>query len=375
MLLDIVYNKLLSVISRYKDRKEKESYVSGISGSYVKLTNKKALSGEQKKEIEDYFMKLLGVKVPLHWHQYFYSRTGRYFMNYIPTSEYKVNIVGRLNVYPLKRAYTDKNMTDLFLPFAPQPKIYLKNMNGYFYFEGRPVSREEAVSLCSNLGEVIIKPSLTARGKGVAKHCLENGISKEKGIAVGKLLDSYRSDFLIQECIRQHSGMAALNPTSLNTIRILTYRSDMEIKVLYSVVRIGRAGQVIDNESAGGISTYIDSDGKLGKFAYGAPGMDDVEYTDSGVCLHGYALPSFDKAVNLVKQCHYQLPFFDIVAWDIAINEEGNPVLIEFNMTPDLSQSANGPAFGEFTEEIIGKAMSRKNTYSELGKNFMWKSF
>lgn len=366
---------MMAIFSNYMNRQEKKVYIHDISMSYNKLSSKKELTSVQKEEIQNYFFSLLGYKVPIAWHQYFYSRTDNYSKYYIPTSEYKVNIVGRLNVYPLKRAYTDKNITDVILPSSIQPKIYLKNMNGYFYYKGKPVSIKEAISLCSDLGEVIVKPSLTARGKGVAKYNIKNGKLVERGISLDELFEEYKNDFLIQECVRQHKDMAALNPTSLNTIRIMTYRSDMDIKVIYSVIRIGRKGAVIDNESAGGISTVITQDGKLGQYAYGAPGIDKIEFTDSGIRLLGYEIPSYQEALQMVKECHYELPYFDLLAWDVAINENGSPVLIEFNMTPDLSQSANGPAFGEHTEEILMKAMSRNNTYSESGKNFMWRSF
>jgi len=375
MIVYRVVRKMMSILTGYMNHQEKKSYIADIIKSYGKLSSKKKLTNVQIKEIQDYFLNLLGYKVPTMWHQYFYSRTNNYSKLYIPTSEYKVNIVGRLNIYPLKRAYTDKNITDIILPSSIQPKTYLKNINGYFYIDGKPITKQDAISLCANLGEVIIKPSLTARGKGVAKHNLVNGISRAQGISIDKIFEEYKKDFLIQECVSQHKDMAALNPTSLNTIRIMTYRAGMDIKVIYSVIRIGRKGAVIDNESAGGISTIIKEDGRLGQYAYGAPGIDNIEFTDTGIRLLGYLIPSYKEALQMVKDCHYKLPYFDLLAWDVAINENGSPILIEFNMTPDLSQSANGPAFGEYTEEILAKAMSRNNTYSEFGKNFMWHSF
>lgn len=148
----------------------------------------------------------------------------------------------------------------------------------------------------------------------------------------------------------------------------------MDVKIVYSVVRIGRKGQAIDNESAGGISAIIDpKTGEIGKYAYGAPGVDMLENTDSGARLEGYQIPSFEKAVAFVKEQHLNLPYFNMVGWDIAIEEDGTPVMIEFNMTPDLSQSANGPAFGEYTDEILKDAMRRRNTWSRIVLESIWK--
>ena len=147
--------------------------------------------------------------------------------------------------------------------------------------------------------------------------------------------------------------MAKLNDSSVNTIRILTYRSEMEILVLYTAIRIGRSGESIDNESSGGISANIYSDGKIAKYAISKPEDGQLETTDNGTVLEGYEVPSYDKAVKLVQEQHFQLPFFDIVAWDIAIREDGEPVIIEWNVFPGLSQSACGPALGQYTERII----------------------
>jgi len=368
-----IVNKLIAILSCYKDNMERNDYIKSIRTSYQKLTNKTELSSEQEEEIQTYYTRLLGHSVPLDWHRYFSARTGVYSKFYIPTSEYKTNIVGRLNIYPLKRAYTDKNITDIFLQETHQPKIYIKNMNGYYYADNRPISKEKALELCKNLGEVMIKPSLTGRGEGVKKIRISNGVVKTEGKTIEQLFDDYRSDFLIESVICQHEQMKALNPTSVNSIRIVTFRSGMDIFVIYTVIRIGRKDQVVDNESSGGISAIIREDGTLGKYAYGAPGYDKIEYTDSGIKLEGYQIPSYQSVINVAKASHYHLPYFDLVGWDFAIEEDGSPVLIEFNMTPDLSQSANGPAFGRYTEAIIEEAMKKSNTWSRITQERMWR--
>ena len=157
--------------------------------------------------------------------------------------------------------------------------------------------------------------------------------------------------------------MAALNPTSVNTIRILSYRSGMEVLIIYSVVRIGRRGSVIDNQSAGGISKTIDKDGKLGKCAFGGYVEDNVDRTDTGIILEGYQLPSYGKAIEMVKRLHLKIPFFDILGWDVAIQEDGEPLLIEFNTSPGLSQSAFKSGMGEFTERIIKELWTKPNSW------------
>ena len=156
--------------------------------------------------------------------------------------------------------------------------------------------------------------------------------------------------------------MAALNPSSVNTMRILSYRSGLEVIIIYSVIRIGRRGSVIDNQCAGGISTTISCDGKLGTTAFGGYNSDNITKTDTGIILDGYQLPSYQKTIEMVKRLHLKLPFFNLVGWDIAIQEDGEPILIEFNSDPGLSQSAIKSGMGEYTERIIRELWPRPNT-------------
>jgi D-alanine-D-alanine ligase-like ATP-grasp enzyme len=79
--------------------------------------------------------------------------------------------------------------------------------------------------------------------------------------------------------------------------------------------------------------------------------------------LEGYQLPSYDKAIEMVKRLHLKLPFFNLVGWDVAIQENGEPVLIEFNTNPGLSQSAFKSGMGEYTERIIRELWPRPNTW------------
>ena len=339
-----------------------EKYLYQINKSYRKLPHKVNLTKEQVQEIQDYYQDLVGYKVPTNWHRYFYARTGIFSKKYIPTSLYRLELIGRLNQLPWCVPFSDKNLNDIVLPCMKQPHTYLKNRNGYFYVDNKAVSLDDVVLKCGDIGAVIIKPSIASHGNGVKKLYVKNGVVDEEGTKLKDLLVDYGKNFLIQNLVKQHPVMNSLNPDSINTIRIVTYRKGMDVFVLYAAIRIGRKGQIIDNESSGGISAKINMDGTICKFAYGAPGQDKIEMTDSGIKLEGYQVPSFDKVIGVVKEQHLNLPFQDLVGWDICIDEEGDPVMLEWNTTPELSQSAVGPAFGDYTEMVIKDAMSRPNS-------------
>lgn len=352
-------------IERLKKRIFIDRFVREIEGKYAKLKVRRPLTKEQEHEALDYYQRLVGKKVPLAWHRFMYSRTGVWAKDYVPLSLYRSELIGRMNVYPFMDAYADKNVSEMLFPDVRQPKNIVKNMNGYYYAGDRPVSREEALAICHNVEDAIIKPSMSTRGHGVKHLEVRNGVSNLDGRSIDQVFADYRQDFLVQERVRQHPQMAALNPTSANTIRLLTYRSGMEVWVLYTVIRIGKKNQVVDNESSGGISARINADGTLAKYAYGAPGNDMVEFTDSGIRLEGYRIPSYDKVVETAKHLHYRLPYFDMAAWDFAVDYDGEPLFIEWNANPDLSQTANGPAFGPYAEQIFAEIYKKPNTRNQ----------
>ena len=348
---------------RFAKKREMKKWEIRITKNFKDMDHHRKLTKAQRKEVQDFYMDMIGKKVPLYCHEYFYSRTGYFTKEYIPNNIYHCELVPKANLHRLQGAFGDKNMCDFLFPGENVVHSILKNMNGYYYYEGKPVSEEDAISLCRDLEKVIIKPSRLSKGKGVQLFSAKEGVTDLNGKTVASLFKEYKKDFLVQEWVRQHKGMAALNPTSVNTMRILSYRSGMEVLIIYSVVRIGRCGSVVDNQCAGGISTSIDENGRLGGEAFGGYSTDNVNKTDTGITLAGYQLPSFDKAIEFVKRLHLKLPYFNLVGWDVAIQEDGEPVLIEFNTNPGLSQSAFKSGMGKYTERIIRELWPRPNTW------------
>ena len=362
-MLTKVFDLYKRVACRIQKNREMKRRKLKITRNFKDLKVRRRLSSEQKKEVQDFYQSLIGKKIDLHCHEYFYSRTGVFSKEYVPANFYHCDLLPRANDSRLSMAYGEKNMIDIVFHGENIAHTILKNMNGYYYFEGEAVSLEDAIEKCKQIGDVIIKPSRESKGKGVQLLKIQDGIDVESGDPLAKVFNQYNKDFLIQEQVKQHEGMAALNPSSVNTLRILSYRSGMEVLIIYSVVRIGRSGQVIDNQCAGGISTTISKDGRLGKFAFGGYSNDGIEITDSGVILDGYQIPSFDKAISFVKKLHLKLPYFNIIGWDVAIQENGEPILIEYNVNPGLSQSAFCSGMGEYTERIIRELWNRPNTW------------
>lgn len=350
-------NKLkIKQIEKNEERKIKKS---------MQLCPMKPLSKGQEADIRAYFKKHFGREVPTYWHQYLYSRNGLYSEKYIPASIYFSSIIYRLNHYELSLAYVDKGFYDTLFSDVNRPLTFIKNVNGFYYDAKKPITKEEAVLRCLDLKGGVIKPTLFGRwGSGVKLFHTDNGFVPEMNMSVEDLFLKYNKNFIIQSKLEQHPDLARLNPTSVNTIRVMSYRKENDVIIIYAVIRIGRKGKVVDNETAGGIKADIDlQTGRIKGPAFGSPTEKNMPQTDSGVDLNNYLIPSFTQVLDFVKGLHYRLPYFKLIGWDISVDTNGNPVMIEWNKSAELSQVAHGPAFGDYTEEILKDALREKNTF------------
>lgn len=353
-------------LQNHEIKRIEKSYEKTIKQS-MQLCPMKPLTKGQEADIKAYFKKHFGREVPTYWHQYLYSRNGVYSEKYIPASIYNSEIIYRLNKFQFRHAYVDKGFYDTLFPDINRPKTIIKNINGYYYDDCHPLSLEEAIERCSDLNEAIIKPTLEGTwGQGVKLIKTENGMIPSLNCSIQDLFKEYKRSFIIQERFEQHEDIAKLNPTSLNTLRVMSYRRENEIVILYAVIRIGRMNQVIDNETAGGIKADIDlQTGRIKGVAFGSPKEPLMPKTDVGTVLDGYQMPCFQKVLDLVKEMHLRLPYFNLIGWDMSVDKNGNPAMIEWNRAAELSQVAHGPAFGEYTEEILSVVRSRVNTRFE----------
>lgn len=348
LLMSIRQLKNLYLDIRHK-RSEKR-YLQEISrGAKLKL-----LTRMQKKEIKEYYLKHLNNKVTTKYHEYYSSLNGIYSSQYIPHGIYYNKIIPALYDLKLTSTYDDKNFTSKLFPQVCQPNCIIKNINGYYYKDDKPISKKEALEICNDLPDVIIKPTLyTSGGHGVRKISVKDGISN--GVYIEDIFDEYKKNFVVQNIVEQHEDLAKLNPSSLQTMRVVTYRRNDEVVLISALLRIGRKGAYVDNGTAGGFCCGIDLEGKLKKYGYTFNPTTKVSKTDNGIKLESYCVPHYKNVIELAKKLHWELPHLLMVGWDFTIDKYGKVILVELNPTFGINilQLTNGPAFGIYTEEIF----------------------
>lgn len=191
-------------------------------------------------------------------------------------------------------------------------------------------------------GSLFAKPLGRYGGHG----CLKLDESKERqGCLVNgkpthwRELAAYVADsplLMVEEKLEQHERLSALNPTSINTLRLWTTRNrDGSLSYLQGIIRLGTGGSCMDNACQGGICVPLAPDGTLGHTGwqpYRLPMLPVTEHPDTGVHFAGYVLPMFDACVALALRAHACFSRrVGMVAWDIAVTPS-SPVLVEANL-------------------------------------------
>lgn len=186
----------------------------------------------------------------------------------------------------------------------------------------------------SDTGGVFAKPVMANKGAGALRITAETLGSK-----AGALFESVSdSDYLFQEVVRQHDGISALYPNSLNTFRVLIGQGADGARPLSVVLRMGSGGRSVDNMHAGGICVSVDLESgtlkRYGHELYFYGGRRFTRHPDTGVVFDGYKLPHFGEVMDVVRRAHEWLPH-PYSGWDIGVTPSG-PVLIESNPGPYL---------------------------------------
>ena len=326
------------------------------------LIAKVNLSELQKNEINAFYKKHYGKKVPFHWHRLYQSYTGTYHYDYFPEVLWSTKLEPLLNPYREADFLGDKNLLEpLFgaVEGVRIPKTYLSCVKGFFRSaDMEMLDRKGGEEALQNIGRCVIKKTVeTSSGRDVALCDIQNGVDKKSGFCVSELLSLFGNNFIVQELIEQFAPLATLNKSSLNTFRVMTYLLDGAVYHCPPALRLGRSGAEKDNIHYGGICVGVTETGRLRKYAFSEQGEAFEEHPDSHITLLDYEIPGFDRLIDVAHRLHARVPYLGLVSWDLSLDKNGIPVLIEMNTMRQSAwfcQMVNGePLFGENTSKIL----------------------
>lgn len=367
------------------NKRFKQGYINSIDWlKFINLTRKKTkeikekythnpllhnfnLNDELNNKIKDFWGKY-GIKVNTLWCRAWIGVNGIEDHRYIPEDIFYTFIEPKINRNDLYLAYVDKNNYNKLFAGFRIPRTILRNINGKYYDGNYERIKTSHINdlLHKYTGDYIVKPSIDSSG---SKNVFKLQIDAQKlhmngqpisGENIEKIIPR---DFLIQEFLEQHAVINTIYPHSLNTFRIVTLRMDTDIYNIRSIIKFGDKGSYVDyTVEKGGYHCGIKNDGTLNQFAIDLYYNKHRTHPYTGMAFGDIQIPQYDSLLNFAKNLHRHLLYHDMVSWDIALDKNGDPVLIEVNLIYQgigFLQINNGPLFGNFTEYILDRCISR----------------
>ncbi len=186
----------------------------------------------------------------------------------------------------------------------------------------------------------IAKPITGILGKGIK--IIQTEPDKGRRKIFERLQDK---KMLAEEIITQHEELSGFCPDSLNTVRVYTILDSHNVaRILTATGRFGRVGNFLDNPKQGGCYVAIDPmTGVIISDAINIAHERFQAHPDTGKIFKDFQYPAWKKLRATVKAMAKMIPQLRHVAWDIAINEEGEPVLVDANggAAVDVQQAAD----------------------------------
>ncbi|WP_010202751.1 sugar-transfer associated ATP-grasp domain-containing protein [Salinibacterium sp. PAMC 21357] len=282
-----------------------------------------------------------------------------YQAGYLDYEEFEFNVLSRAeratwitsgNANSIVVKYNQRDFRERFYDKPTFNRTFDKWL-GRDWLDLRTAGEAEFVEFVGSHDPIMVKVVDSMSGAGIEKHSGDELLDAHA--LYRQLMDNRQ--FLVEAFIKQHPGMSALCPTSVNSLRMITFFDGTNVHVLEAVLRMGN-GADVDNYGRGGMYTVLDE--KTGIAPYGAFDKFANTFTDhpqTGTPIVGFQVPLYAEVLSTLDTVSRIIPEIPYVGWDVAISTTG-PAIIEgnyntgvFQMKPSLTGIKTGllPKFRE----------------------------
>lgn len=245
---------------------------SGFARARCEEAKYPELTASEISDIDAYWARW-GVKIcDYSWHRMYYAVTGVHDPRFMPDDFVGLCLYPYYNDEAYSDAWRDKNMFERLVPSLRFPSTIGRRVRGRFIGPTGEILDADAFAellFDEAAGEpVIVKDArLSGHGRGVTKHVLSS-VDDAASLADSR---SFSENYLVQRCVRQHPVLAAYNESSVNVLRLLTWRHGPSVDLLFAALRYGLPGEATDMCKRGGREIInvvaIGLDGRVSKVA------------------------------------------------------------------------------------------------------------
>lgn len=338
--LKSVNEKLLSEIRAFFLRNKAHKFRRKV----VNKNGNKVVDRNKKRQIKKYSRQVYGSSSYWPWLALYTEIRGEFKKGWIPQDYYRFTLLKKYNPEIAIQVSEYKTLDYLLFPdFALKP-LFMKIKGNFYSADGDLVNLSEIRNVLNNFGnDLVIKESHGWQGKQIS-------FIHSKDFSVNQF--SENNNFVAQPVLEQHKILRDVHPSSLNTIRVFTYlKDDGTPNLKFAVLRFGIDGSRVDNTSSGGGFTYINQNGYCEKWGYKTLGFKiGTKHPNTNIDFNSIKIPNYAEVLSKCLKSHKKFPYAKFVGWDVAVDIEGIPILIEWNTnTPTLwlSEALIGPLWEE----------------------------
>lgn len=329
--------------SRKQAREFRKEVVRENGKSHVTPSMLRSMKEEMKQRFGD----------PGHWPwiALYAELRGEYIPGWVPDDLYSFQMLPGMNPTPGAEMSTVKSFDHRLFPgFAIEPELIRIN-RAWFNSKMEPADPHESMDRLRREGrELVIKRDRSPSGE-------EIDFIRSEDLSMELFRNEY--NYLVQPSLVQHESLAALYSGSVNTLRVTTFlREDGSIEIKHRSLRFGVGGKRIVNVSKGGLCFILTPDGAVSSSALDKLGLSRGEiHPDTGYRFSDLRVPSVPEAEERCRKAHLRFPYLRFIAWDLYIDTDGVPGMIEWNaLRPDMwvNEALIGPLWSrEQIDEIL----------------------
>lgn len=305
------------------------------------------LSTASRASCDEYAVEVLGNKSHASWLYVYTLLAGEFKSGWIPHSYYGAVVLGSTggdygNVSELK---------------AYQPHLFKETFPDILYSVNRRlwdskfslIANQEAKEvLFRNSEKVVFKADLSKQGRGVVV-LSANEVNETTWGQLG--------NGVYQAYIKPYPIFENFHPGSVATLRMTTVVDNLgEVSLRGCYLRFG-VGNDTHVRSATHVKVGVDLvSGELSEVGYDGSWAQIETHPDSGKAFAGTQIPNFKLFLETVKKLHKVVPFVQCIGWDLAVNQEGYPALLEWNGGFNgllFEEAVQGPCFADLGWENL----------------------
>jgi len=292
----------------------------------IERNGREIVTKEVKDEIKEYSNEMFGS--PSFWpYLALYTEIkGEFIPGWVPADYFQVTLLDEWNQKRFSEISDMKTFYHMYFEDFTVTPIAVKVSGIYFDQYWNTISRDKLIDrLRTSAPEIVVKKDGGYAG-------IDIRFLKTKDLNIREL-ENDKENLVVQPIVQQHPVLSELHSQSLNTLRIATFlETDGAVSFKFVLCRFGRGGNRLDNTNAGGRYCFLNVEGEPVTGVLDSTGLNvDYENLILANLLKDLKVPSVKEAVEKCIQHHSLFPYVRYIAWDVCIDLDSKPRMIEWN--------------------------------------------